>query len=128
MPKNRKGFTLIELLVVVGVIAILAAIAMPQYSAYRKKGFAAEINSDARNAFTVAGAMLANGATPAQIATGGTASLFAAGYTASPNATLAIQANGASDFIITVTGLPGWGLASNAAQINSAGTMTPAIP
>ena len=128
MKRNKKGFTLIELLVVVGIISILAAIAIPQFSSYRKKGFAAEINSDAHNAFTVAGAMMANGATAAQIVTGGTASLRAAGYTVSSNITPAIQANGPSDFIITITGAPGWGLTKNSAEINSTGTMTLAVP
>lgn len=58
--KGEKGFTLIELLIVVAIIGILAAIAIPQFSAYRQKAFNSAAQSDLKNIKTGMEAFMAD--------------------------------------------------------------------
>ena len=57
---NQRGFTLIELLVVVVIIGILAAIAIPKFSATKDKARMASVKSDLRNTMTAEEAYFAD--------------------------------------------------------------------
>lgn len=103
MPKirtSKKGFTLIELLIVVAIIGILAAIAIPQFAAYRKRAYCSAAKSDAKNLAVAAEAYYAiNDAYPTKLAeVQGTAYGF---QNASSGVTLTIAGNTSGGFTIT---------------------------
>ena len=46
LRSNKEGFTLIELMIVIAIIGILAAIAIPNFIAYRNKAYCSAAEND----------------------------------------------------------------------------------
>ncbi len=110
--RAEKGFTLIELLVVIAIIGILAAIAIPQFASYRRRGYDAAVKADLKNAATAQEAYFVDN----DIYSGSPGSLV--GYNQSANVDMAAAAT-VSTFILTATAASGCGSGTGAFTLSS---------
>ncbi len=67
MKKMKKGFTLVEIMIVVAIIAILAAVAIPNFIKYRQNSQAAACVSNLKQIEAAAEQAKLAGNTPADV-------------------------------------------------------------
>ena len=125
LRKDSQGFTLIELMIVIAIIGILAAIAIPNFIAYRNKAFCSAAEADAN---AIASAIADYFSVPARVnppaSNPTTAPTAGLGLALSPNNTGSIGQNVQSMTIIVTDGSgrcpdeyqqrsPGWETTNN---------------
>ena len=79
VKSHNKGFTLIELLIVIGIIGVLAAIAIPRFNQYKARAYDSDVKANIHNIYLACKAYWTDSGS-GQSCTQATALLTAYGY------------------------------------------------
>ncbi len=100
--RGEKGFTLIELLVIIAIIGILAAIAIPQFSAYKSRAYQSDVKAHLNSLFLACKAYWADNS-PTNDCTTAAVTAGDYGYAQSADISLTINDNAEATFGATAS-------------------------
>jgi len=117
--RHEKGFTLIELLIVIAIIGILAAIAIPQFNAYKTRAYNSDSKAHLHNLFLACKAYWADNVS-SDICSVALATQSTYGLVQSANVTIEVDTGAETNFEATATHTSG----DKSYKIESDGSIT----